>query len=113
MREKIQKKLIIFCLKPEKGFVMDLLEIHNTKDTKRFLEQMENHALAVQLGAVAEAYSLAINNRIRWVFSHDSTMLAAMKRIGQHRRFAALHQLVEFNTVKGVREDFTAGWRHF
>ncbi len=98
---------------PDGSQDLAVVEIHNTKDTKRFLEQMETHALAVQLGAVAEAYSLAINNRIRWVFSHDSTMHAAMKRIGQHRRFAALHQLVEFNTVKGVREDFTAGWQHF
>ena len=68
---------------------------------------------SVALGAVAKAYELAINNRIRWVFSHESTMLAAMKRIRQHRRFAALHQLIEFNTVKGVRKDFTVGWQHF
>ena len=105
--------MVYLVTRPDGSQDLAVVEIHNTKDTKRFLEQMENHALAVQLGAVAEAYSLAINNRIRWVFSHDSTMHAAMKRIGQHRRFAALHQLVEFNTVKGVREDFTAGWRHF
>lgn len=102
---------------PDGSQDLAVIEIHNTKDTKRFLEQMENHALAVQLGAVAQTYDqtkeLEINNRILWVFSHDSTMLAAMKRIRQDRRFSALHQLVEFNTVKDVRKDFAAGWRHF
>ena len=102
---------------PDGSQDLAVVEIHNTKDTKRFLEQMENHAKAVQLGAVAQAYKqtkdLEINSRIRWVFSHDSTMFSAMKRIGQHRRFSALHQFVEFNTIKSVRKDFAAGWRHF
>lgn len=98
---------------PDGNKELAAVEIHNTKDTKRFLEQMENHALAVQLGAVTEMYGLAINNRIRWVFLHRSTMIAAMKRIRKDGRFMALRQLVEFNTVENVRRDFTTGWQHF
>ena len=90
-----------------------VVEVHNGRDSGRFLRQMVPHAQALAEGAVAETYGLTTNNRVRWVFEHANTMNASIQRIRQDKRFAPLRHLIDFNTIENVREDFTRGWQHF
>lgn len=101
---------IYLAISPDGKKHFAVVEVHNGKDTGRFLQQMEKHALALHTGAVAEAYGLALNNRVRWVFEHEATMKAAMRRIQQEARFTPLRDWVDFNTVERIRENITVGW---
>ncbi len=105
--------LIYLVTMPDGRRQFATVEIHNTRDVKRFLEQMETHAEAITTGAVGIHYEIEIDNRVRWVFWHEGTMFAAMKRIRASGDFEDLRHLIEFNTIDKVKKDFTDGWRPF
>lgn len=89
------------------------VEIHNGRDTGRFLKQMETHIEALEEGVVSIKHRVDFANSIRWVFEHESTMRAAMRRMGQRGDYDAFRPYIEFNTVSQVKADFSEGWEHF
>lgn len=88
-------------------------EIHNGKDTGRFLKQMETHSQALEEGVISEKHRVDFANSIRWVFEHESTMRAAIRRIRQRGDYDAFRAYIEFNTIAQVKSNFAEGWQHF
>lgn len=89
------------------------VEIHNGKDTGRFMKQMEAHIQALEEGAISVAHEVEFANSIRWVFEHEATMKAAMRRIRQKTDYQGFQPYIEFNTVKRIKEGFEVGWQRF
>jgi hypothetical protein len=83
---------------------MTTVEIHNGRDTKRFLSQMERHAQALEHGAINEKYKRFIPYSVLWIFEHESTMQAAAKRLRQREDWQGFQGHITFNTLKNIRE---------
>jgi len=56
------------------------VEIHMGKDTKRALEQIDNHILAISQGVVSDKYSYERDNRVIYLFQELSTKEAIEKK---------------------------------
>jgi hypothetical protein len=69
-----------------------LFEQHNGKDTKRFLEQVHGHILAMERGAPSIKFDVKHNgefvaNRVFAVFENEGIMQASMQRLAKSSDF--------------------------
>lgn len=89
------------------------VEVHNGRDTGRFMKQMEQHLVALEEGAISLHYGLEYANRIQWVFEREQTMNAAIRRMQRRNDLEGFRVYVGFNTIANVRKGFADGWERF
>lgn len=89
------------------------VEVHNGRDTGRFMKQMAKHIQALEEGAVSDKYGVQFGNEILWVFEHESTMYAAIRRMKERRDLMGFRDYISFNTIENVRTGFARNWRRF
>jgi hypothetical protein len=80
------------------------IEIHNGYDTGRFLRQMENHIQALEYGSITDKYKLNVACHVFWIFEHESTMKAAIKRIKLKTDWCGFQKYVHFILLDEVRK---------
>lgn len=86
------------------------VEIHNGKDTKRFLRQFETYVNALTEGVITEHFHLNIPARVAFVFEFDSAKKYAIQRAKQKKNIDAFYPYFSFNTIQNIQKDFSKGW---
>jgi len=96
--------------------VFIFFEQHNGKDTKRFLEQVHGHVLAIREGIPAVKYGVKhagqfVSNRVFCCFEYESCMVAAMRRLAQSDHFKPYLRFFLFRTTESLNAGtFEDGW---
>ena len=96
--------------------VFIFFEQHNGKDTKRFLQQVHGHVLAIREGIPAIKYGVKhagqyVSNRVFCCFEHESCMQASMHRLAKSEHFRPYLRFFYFRTTKSINEGvFEEGW---
>ena len=81
---------------------LSTVEIHNGRDSGRFMGQMEQHKDALRRGTLSHKYDLKLPCRVRWVFEFEATMKAAIRRMKAREDMQAYQRLVSFNTLENI-----------
>ena len=93
--------------------VLFLFEQHNGKNTKKFINQLLQHAIALYEKSVQKQYKVQKDSRVYCVFEFQSIMQAVMVRVASDKALAPFKDHFLFKTVATVEEDFFHGWRTF
>lgn len=88
------------------------LEIHNNKDTKKILDQMDIHLSAMSAKSISQKYDYKSHCPLLIVFTYPGTMEAAKRRFKE--KYASVFDKMKksflFNSAENIREDITKGW---
>jgi hypothetical protein len=113
--QKKQQYLIpdaIFMLEiPHIGSELYCLEIHNGKDTGKFVRQLENHLKVLVNGSINEKHSHFWGHRILCLFEHASIMEAVIQRTGTSQLFKHTKHHFLFRKMMPVFNDLYSGWK--
>ena len=93
--------------------VLFLFEQHNGKNTKKFINQLLQHAIALYEKSVQKQYKVQKDSRVYCVFEFPSIMQAVMMRVASDKAFAPFKDHFLFKTAATVKQDFPHGWRTF
>lgn len=87
-----------------------LAEIYNGHDTKRVVEQLRKHVLALSEGSPSIKYGLNRANTVACVFETEEAMQSVMERVRQEEYFAASRKNLLFGTMTGLKAHFSNAW---
>lgn len=90
-----------------------LLEFYNGMDTKRVIEQLHKHAVAMSDGSPSVKYGYDRGNVVTVVFEKASAKTAAMTRMRTDKAFDAFRRHFLFKSLEAVESDFARGWELF
>ena len=93
-------KRLLFCL-----------EMTHQRDTKRVLEQVDQHARALETGAVAEKYGMRQGHRVLCLFSEKPQMDAVIGRLGEIKGFEGFTRNFLFACREEVERGVIGAWR--
>jgi len=102
--------------RPNTTPVFILFEQHNGKDTKRFLEQVHGHTLAMAEGIPSIRFDVKhdgeyVANRVFCVFENEACMQAAMHRLAKSADFQPFLPLFYFKSESALdTTGFEEGW---
>jgi hypothetical protein len=98
---------IIYIAKKQRHLF--LLEIANGKNTKRILNQIKLHILALNEGAPSRKYNLEKANRLVMVFEYESIMGITIKHLHKITKY---DNYLIFKTVDRIKQknNFNDGW---
>ena len=90
-----------------------LLEVYNGMDTKRVLEQLEKHLVAIADGSPSLKYNFDRGNFVAVVFDSLEAKNAVMKRMGETPKFKEFKNHFKFRTIADFKNSFYDGWELF
>jgi hypothetical protein len=90
-----------------------LLEVYNGMDTKRVMEQLGKHLLAIADGSPSVKYGFDRGNFVAVVFDSDEAKNAVLSRMREDSHFKEFSNHFKFKTIAGVKESFYDGWELF
>ena len=97
-----------FILKDEE--YLFVFEQHNGKDTKKLMNQIHNHTLALIEKTASKKYNFPKITRVAIVFEHESIKHSTIKRLQKIESFKHFNNLFIFKTVEEQHEDFFNNW---
>lgn len=90
-----------------------LLEVYNGMDTKRVIEQLEKHLVAISEGSPSIKYDFDRGNFVAVVFDSPEAKNAAMKRMSENPHFKEFKKYFRFKTIDDFKNSFYDGWELF
>jgi hypothetical protein len=105
----IPDAIFIFHLPNTKTYLY-ALEIHNGFGTKRIVNQLEKHLIAIKEGSVSEKYAYSYANRVVSVFDNEATLRAVLKRLKELPDFKKFYSHFLFKTLEQLKNNFYSGW---
>jgi len=79
------------------------VEIHNGKDTGRFIRQIEKHIQALQEGSVTDKYKMNVACFVLGIFEHASIRDASLKRLQQRDDWNTYQNFIALETLDNLR----------
>ena len=98
---------------PKQQGMLAVFEMHNGRDTGRFMRQLSLRIDALEAGSINEKYQISDPCILQCVFEHESTMNAVIRRLQQQPDLEGFRDYVGLITIEEVRKDFSRSWRHF
>lgn len=87
-----------------------IYEQHNGKDTKRAIEQIEQHFIALAQGTTNKKYNYEKATRIIFVFEFESCKKATIQRLKEIEHSQNFNNLFLFKTNEELKQDFFSKW---
>ena len=123
-KDKKIREINKFYLKDGKSFIPDitvkfkvnnenfifLFEQHNGKDTKRLVEQLNVHLLAIQEDVVSTKFKINKHNRVVVVCEEKSVKDSIIQRLQEINNFNNFYDFFIFKTNDELKEDFFNNW---
>lgn len=123
-KDKKIREINKFYLKDGKSFIPDitvkfkvnnenfifLFEQHNGKDTKRLLDQLHVHLLAIQEDVVSTKFKINKHNRVVVVCEEKSVKDSIIQRLQEINNFNNFYDFFIFKTNDELKEDFFNNW---
>lgn len=123
-KDKKIREINKFYLKDGKSFIPDitvkfkvnnenfifLFEQHNGKDTKRLLDQLHVHLLAIQEDVVSTKFKINKHNRVAVVCEEKSVKDSIVQRLQEINNFNNFYDFFIFKTNDELKEDFFNNW---
>lgn len=104
---------MIFLLQVAEGQQeLYLWELENGRDSGKSMDKIIEHGKAILRGHVNEKYNFQGAFRSLWVFEHEGTMKAVLRRLKDNRFFANMKEYFLLKAQKDIGEDFFGGWRN-
>ncbi len=94
---------------PERKYLFSL-EVYNGKDTKRIINQLKKHIIALSEGKPSLQYNFKRGSRVIAVFELENTMKAVLDRINKEEDFEEFEDYFLFKTIDDVKKDFFNHW---
>lgn len=88
-------------------------EQHNGKDTKKLINQIHNHTLALLEKTASKKYNFPKTTRVAIVFEYESIMLSTIKRLQKIDSFEQFKNLFIFKTINELEDNFFDNWTLF
>ncbi len=83
---------------------------HNGKSSKRLIEQLYVHLIAISEGTACKKHNFERSNRVAVVFELESTKHAVIKRLQKIEAFKPFYNFFIFKTNGELKNDFFNGW---
>ena len=123
-KDKKIREINKFYLKDGKSFIPDitvkfkvnnenfifLFEQHNGKDTKRLLDQLHVHLLAIQEDVVSTKFKINKHNRVVVVCEEKSVKDSIIQRLQEINNFNNFYEFFIFKTNDELKKDFFNNW---
>ena len=123
-KDKKNREINKFYLKDGKSFIPDistkfrvnnesyifLFEQHNGKDTKRLVEQLHIHLLAISQDVVSKKFNFNKSNRVAIVCEEKSVKEAVIDRLQKTDIFKNFYNYFIFKTNEELKKDFFNNW---
>ena len=87
-----------------------LFEQHNGKDTKRLVEQLHIHLLAISQDVVSKKFNFNKSNRVAIVCEEKSVKEAVIDRLQKTDIFKNFYNYFIFKTNEELKKDFFNNW---
>ena len=87
-----------------------LFEQHNGKDSKRLIDQLHIHLLAISQDVVSKKFKFNKSNRVAIVCEEKSVKGAVIQRLQKTDVFNTFHNFFIFKTNDELKEDFFNNW---
>lgn len=89
-----------------------LYELENGRDSGKSIDKMIEHGKAILMGHTNEKYNFHSGYRTLWVFEHEGTLKAVLKRLNDNRFFANMKEYFLLKAQEDIGVDFFGGWRN-
>ena len=123
-KDKKIREINKFYLKDGKSFIPDitvkfkvnnenfifLFEQHNGKDTKRLVDQLHVHLLAIQEDVVSTKFKINKHNRVAVVCEEKSVKDSIIQRLQEINNFNNFYEFFIFKTNDELKKDFFNNW---
>lgn len=123
-KDKKIREINKFYLKDGKSFIPDitvkfkvnnenfifLFEQHNGKDTKRLVDQLHVHLLAIQEDVVSTKFKINKHNRVVVVCEEKSVKDSIIQRLQEINNFNNFYEFFIFKTNDELKKDFFNNW---
>lgn len=90
-----------------------LLEVYNGNDTKRVMEQLEKHLVAIGEGSPSIKYNFDRGNFLAVVFDTPEAKNAVIKRMQETQKFKEFKNHFRFKTIADFKNSFYDAWELF
>jgi hypothetical protein len=87
------------------------LEIHQGRETKKIIAQLETHIRTIEASAIRKKYGREDANFVLSVYEHPETMQAVMKRFASLPNYREIRLAFHFTAIDDVRSDLMRAWR--
>ena len=117
-----QVKLYNKSIVPDGNFRLDMtdgesrlftLELHKGTNTKRIIQQLENHARLIERELLPVKYDHPHDNYILSIYDHAGTMEAVKSRFLESPLLKQYPEYYGFNTVENLLNVFSEGWKYW
>lgn len=95
-----EPKDLLFCL-----------EMHNGRNVKEIVTQLENHIAILQSGELARRFGLPIDHRVMSVYEHPSCMKRVLERIKGDSKYRYMRYYLLFKTYEDLIAKPFQGWQ--
>lgn len=89
------------------------LEVYNGQDTKRVIEQLEKHRVAISDGSPSMKYGFDRGNFVAVVFDSAESKNAVIKRMRENSNFQNFKDYFKFRAIADFKESFYDDWELF
>lgn len=96
-----EPKDLLFCL-----------EMHNGRNVKEIVTQLENHIAILQSGEIARRFGLPIDHRVLSVYEHPSCMKRVLERIKDNSKFKYMRYYILFKAYHDLIAEPLSTWNH-
>ena len=87
-----------------------LFEQHNGTSSKRLLEQLQTHLIALTSTVVCDKYSFNKSHRVVVVCELENVKLSVIKKLQANKEFEKFHKFFIFKTNDELEKDFFNNW---
>ena len=87
-----------------------LFEQHNGESTKRLIEQLNIHCIALAEKTATRKYNFGKSHRVAVVFEHESVKNATINRLQAMEEFKRFYNHFIFKTNDEIKKDFVNNW---
>jgi hypothetical protein len=101
----------LFCFEQSGNKRLCVLELHQGRETKKIMEQLEKHVRAIESAAIRKKYGLEDANFVLSVYEHRETMQAVMKRFMALPEYGSIRLAFHFATVEDVAANLLQAWQ--
>lgn len=92
---------------------LSALEIHNGRDTGRFIRQMERHIQSLKEGSVTDHYHMNVACFVLGIFEHESIRNASLNHLQQREDWNLFQKFIGLETLDNLNQFITNGTNQF
>lgn len=76
--------------------------MHNGRNVKEIVSQLDRHIEILQSGVIAKRFELPIDHRVLSIYEHPSCMLRVLERIKGEQRYRYMRYYILFITFDAL-----------